>query len=116
MAVFRFTSLANFLVSLFTVVINGTVFFSALGASWSLFKLIGVKSWPSIAWIIALIACLGISLLTMVTTQIYLNEKLFHPLSAYLYARISLHTKISWKESKDICVLFVPNDTKNGIQ
>ena len=38
-------------------------------------------------------------------------SQFFHTLSAYMYIRLDLDTKVSYREAKDLAFLFVPNET-----
>jgi hypothetical protein len=56
-----------------------------------------------IIWIVIFIALL--------IFQISVLSPIFNTLSALLYIRINLKTKISWRQTKQIEWLFVPNET-----
>lgn len=46
---------------------------------------------------------------SFVYSKIFAN--FYHYLSAYLYVRLSLRTKLSWKEVTEIAWMFVPNES-----
>jgi hypothetical protein len=111
MAVFRFTSGVSLLVGFVTVAVNVSVLCVVILLGWEGLLVLGYRNWSSLAELGSFVVLALLSLWAMVAVQFYLNRTLFHPLTAFLYAKVTLRTNIGWEDAKYIYFLLVPNES-----
>lgn len=74
-----------------------------IGIVITLLELLGIEHWAIV---------LPLIFATIICHAIFINP-IYHILTTYLYVRVDLGTKISFKEAKDLRILFEPN--KSGV-
>jgi hypothetical protein len=112
MGVINYTSAPSFFVGLIAALTNVGLFFLFLFLGRELQLLLGYEHWTSLAQTIAVIALFLGSLIAAGLVGYAFATRFFHPLSSFLYVRLSLRTPITWRDALYLAFLLSPNDTK----